>query len=94
MQRAQLHAQLRRCEPAAGAPGATQHALCRLNGGTSLHATAAGRNRPPLLAAAAADEKGKFDELVEQEGVRLLIDPAAMMHVLGTKMDYIDEPLK
>lgn len=41
-----------------------------------------------------ADTKGRFDELVEEHGVRLLIDPAALMHVLGTKMDYIDEPLK
>jgi Fe-S cluster assembly iron-binding protein IscA len=44
--------------------------------------------------AASADTKGRFDELVEEHGVRLLIDPAALMHVLGTKMDYIDEPLK
>eukprot|EP00878_Enallax_costatus_P002753 GHUV01002943.1.p1 GENE.GHUV01002943.1~~GHUV01002943.1.p1 ORF type:complete len:131 (+),score=5.17 GHUV01002943.1:153-545(+) len=41
-----------------------------------------------------ADTKGRFDELIEDQGVRLLIDPAALMHVLGTKMDYIDEPLK
>jgi iron-sulfur cluster assembly protein len=46
------------------------------------------------VSSAAADTKGKFDELVEEHGVRLLIDPAALMHVLGTKMDYIDEPLK
>lgn len=43
---------------------------------------------------ASADQKGKFDEVVEEHGVRLLIDPAALMHVLGTTMDYIDEPLK
>lgn len=43
---------------------------------------------------ASADQKGKFDELIEEHGVRLLIDPAALMHVLGTTMDYIDEPLK
>lgn len=47
-----------------------------------------------VSSATAADTKGKFDELVEEHGVRLLIDPAALMHVLGTKMDYIDEPLK
>lgn len=41
-----------------------------------------------------ADTKGRFDELIEAQGVRLLIDPAALMHVLGTKMDYLDEPLK
>jgi Fe-S cluster assembly iron-binding protein IscA len=44
--------------------------------------------------AAPADEKGKFDELIEEHGVRLLIDPAALMHVLGTTMDFVDEPLK
>jgi hypothetical protein len=52
----------------------------------------------PLLLSAPilppADQKGKFDELIEEHGVRLLIDPAALMHVLGTTMDYIDEPLK
>jgi iron-sulfur cluster assembly protein len=41
-----------------------------------------------------SDQKGKFDELIEEHGVRLLIDPSALMHVLGTTMDYIDEPLK
>ncbi|RLN18940.1 iron-sulfur assembly protein IscA-like 1, mitochondrial [Panicum miliaceum] len=41
-----------------------------------------------------ADEKGKFDELVEEKGVKLLIDPKALMHVIGTKMDYVDDPLK
>lgn len=41
-----------------------------------------------------AESKGRFDDLIEDQGVRLLIDPAALMHVLGTKMDYIDEPLK
>lgn len=40
------------------------------------------------------DEKGKFDELVEENGVRILIEPAALMHVLGTKMDYVEDRLK
>jgi iron-sulfur cluster assembly protein len=31
---------------------------------------------------------------VEDHGVRILIDPAALMHVLGTKMDYIEDELK
>jgi Fe-S cluster assembly iron-binding protein IscA len=56
---------------------------------TGLHALTGA-----VSASAGADTKGKFDELVEEHGVRLLIDPAALMHVLGTKMDYIDEPLK
>ena len=41
-----------------------------------------------------SDEKGKFDELVEEKGVKVLIDPKALMHVIGTKMDYVDDPLK
>ncbi|KAH6761927.1 Iron-sulfur cluster biosynthesis family protein [Perilla frutescens var. hirtella] len=41
-----------------------------------------------------ADEKGKFDELVEDKGVRILIDPKALMHVIGTKMDFVDDKLR
>ncbi|TKY61992.1 Iron-sulfur assembly protein IscA 1 [Spatholobus suberectus] len=41
-----------------------------------------------------ADEKGKFDELVEDKGVKILIDPKALMHVIGTKMDFVDDKLR
>ncbi|KAG8380649.1 hypothetical protein BUALT_Bualt06G0037700 [Buddleja alternifolia] len=41
-----------------------------------------------------ADDKGKFDELVEDKGVKILIDPKALMHVIGTKMDFIDDKLR
>ncbi|XP_071721723.1 LOW QUALITY PROTEIN: iron-sulfur assembly protein IscA-like 1, mitochondrial [Rutidosis leptorrhynchoides] len=41
-----------------------------------------------------ADDKGKFDELVEDKGVKILIDPKALMHVLGTKMDFVDDKLR
>ncbi|KAL0317223.1 UNVERIFIED_CONTAM: Iron-sulfur assembly protein IscA-like 1, mitochondrial [Sesamum angustifolium] len=41
-----------------------------------------------------ADEKGKFDELVEEKGVKILIDPKALMHVIGTKMDFVDDKLR
>lgn len=41
-----------------------------------------------------ADEKGKFDELVEDNGVKILIDPKALMHVIGTKMDFVDDKLR
>ncbi|KAG2488499.1 hypothetical protein HYH03_013002 [Edaphochlamys debaryana] len=41
-----------------------------------------------------ADSKGRFDELVEDKGVRILIEPAALMHVLGTKMDYVEDALR
>lgn len=42
----------------------------------------------------ATDEKGKFDELVEDKGVKILVDPKALMHVIGTKMDFVDDALK
>jgi len=35
-----------------------------------------------------ADEIGKFDEIIEDKGAVVLIDPAAMMYLLGTEMDY------
>ncbi|RZS24141.1 hypothetical protein BHM03_00057176, partial [Ensete ventricosum] len=38
-------------------------------------------------------EKGKFDELVEDKGVKILVDPKALMHVIGTKMDFVDDAL-
>ncbi|KAE8666302.1 Iron-sulfur assembly protein IscA-like 1 [Hibiscus syriacus] len=41
-----------------------------------------------------ADEKGKFDELVEDKGVQILIEPKALMHVIGTKMDFVDDKLR
>uniref|UniRef100_A0A0C9RQ70 TSA: Wollemia nobilis Ref_Wollemi_Transcript_26000_578 transcribed RNA sequence n=1 Tax=Wollemia nobilis TaxID=56998 RepID=A0A0C9RQ70_9CONI len=41
-----------------------------------------------------ADEKGKFDELVEDKGVKVLIDPRALMHVIGTKMDFVEDRTK
>ncbi|CAO2835241.1 unnamed protein product [Amaranthus hypochondriacus] len=43
---------------------------------------------------AGPDEKGKFDELVEDKGVKILIDPKALMHVIGTKMDFVDDKLR
>ncbi|XP_057463942.1 uncharacterized protein LOC130753816 [Actinidia eriantha] len=39
-------------------------------------------------------EKGKFDELIEDKGVKILIDPKALMHVIGTKMDFVDDKLR
>jgi iron-sulfur cluster assembly protein len=41
-----------------------------------------------------ADEKGKFDEVVEEKGVTILIDPKAVMFILGTEMDYVEEKLQ
>lgn len=38
-----------------------------------------------------ADEINKFDEVVEQKGVKVLIDPKAIMFLIGTEMDYKEE---
>jgi iron-sulfur cluster assembly protein len=41
-----------------------------------------------------ADEKGKLDEVVEEKGVTVLIDPKATMFILGTEMDFVDDKLQ
>ena len=41
-----------------------------------------------------ADEKGKFDEVVQDKGVTILIDPKATMFIIGTEMDYVDDKLQ
>ena len=41
-----------------------------------------------------ADERGKFDEVVEDKGVTILVDPKAVMFILGTEMDYVEEKLQ
>ena len=43
---------------------------------------------------AGADQKGRFDEVVEDGGVRILIEPAALMHVIGTTMDFVEDRIK
>ncbi len=35
-----------------------------------------------------AQTRGPHDELIEDKGVKLLIDPTAVMFLLGTEMDY------
>ena len=35
-----------------------------------------------------AETQDKFDEVVEDKGVKVLIDPMAVMYLLGTEMDY------
>jgi iron-sulfur cluster assembly protein len=35
-----------------------------------------------------AQARGPHDELIEDKGVKLLIDPTAVMFLLGTEMDY------
>jgi iron-sulfur cluster assembly protein len=35
-----------------------------------------------------ADSVGKFDDVIEQDGARVIIDPQAVLYLLGTEMDY------
>ncbi|HKF71227.1 MAG TPA: iron-sulfur cluster assembly accessory protein [Stellaceae bacterium] len=41
-----------------------------------------------------ADEKGRFDEMVQDKGVTVLIDPKATMFIIGTEMDYVEDKLQ
>jgi len=41
-----------------------------------------------------ADEKGPFDEILEEKGVTILIDPKATMFIIGTEMDYVVDKLQ
>jgi iron-sulfur cluster assembly protein len=40
-----------------------------------------------------ADEKGAYDELIEAHEVKVLIDPKAVMFILGSQMDYVENQL-
>lgn len=35
-----------------------------------------------------AESAARFDEVIEDKGVKVLIDPMAVMYLLGTEMDY------
>ena len=41
-----------------------------------------------------ADAVGPTDEVVEDKGVKILIDPAATMFLIGTEMDFVDDKLQ
>jgi iron-sulfur cluster assembly protein len=41
-----------------------------------------------------ADKQEPMDEVVEAEGVKLLIDPKASLFLIGTVMDYEEDKLK
>lgn len=38
-----------------------------------------------------ADEPKKFEDVVEDKGVRIFIDPSAVMFLLGSEMDYVED---
>ncbi|RKU41069.1 Iron-sulfur assembly protein 1 [Coniochaeta pulveracea] len=39
------------------------------------------------------DKPGKFDETVEQDGVRVLIDSKALFSIIGSEMDWVEDKL-
>lgn len=41
-----------------------------------------------------AKETKKFEEVIEDRGVRILIDPAATMFLIGAEMDYQEDKLQ
>jgi len=41
-----------------------------------------------------AENVAKFDEVVEDKGVKLLIDPTAVLFLLGTEMDYRTDKMR
>ena len=41
-----------------------------------------------------AAEKGALDEVIDDQGVTVFIDPKAVLFLLGTEMDYKTEKLK
>ena len=34
---------------------------------------------------------GKWDEVVESHGVKVFIDPRALLHIVGSTMDFVDD---
>jgi iron-sulfur cluster assembly 1 len=40
------------------------------------------------------EKPGKFDEVVEQDGVRVLIDSKALFSIIGSEMDWKEDPLR
>lgn len=38
-----------------------------------------------------ADEAGPYDEVIEAHGIKILIDPKAVMFLIGAQMDYVED---
>ncbi len=41
-----------------------------------------------------ATEKEPFDEVVEDKGVNILIDSKALMYLIGSEMDYVEDKMQ
>ena len=40
------------------------------------------------------DEPGKFDEVVQQDGIQVLIDSKALFSIIGSEMDWKEDQLR
>merc|ERR1719231_823621 len=40
-----------------------------------------------------AVEKAKLEEEAERDGARIFVEPKALMHVIGTTMDFVEDDL-
>ncbi|MEE8188949.1 MAG: iron-sulfur cluster assembly accessory protein [Kiloniellales bacterium] len=38
-----------------------------------------------------AEEQKRFEDVIEDQGVKIFIDPTAIMFLLGSEMDYVEE---
>ena len=38
-----------------------------------------------------AEDQSKLEEVVEDKGVKIFVDPMAVMYVLGSTMDYVED---
>ena len=41
-----------------------------------------------------ADDKQEFDEVVEDKGVTIYVDPKATLFIIGTQMDFVEDKLE
>jgi iron-sulfur cluster assembly accessory protein len=41
-----------------------------------------------------ADAPKKFEDVIEDKGVKIFIDPTSVMFLLGTEMDYVEDKLQ
>ncbi len=38
-----------------------------------------------------AEEQRKFEDVVESKGIKIFIDPTAVMFLIGSEMDYVED---
>jgi len=38
-----------------------------------------------------AEDESKLEEVIEDKGVKIFVDPMAVMYVLGSTMDYVED---